>query len=107
MSAVIFCRVSTTKQAAQNESNLPTQQKRCEDWCKAHNLSVLRVFVAEGESAFETTRPVFEECLDFVQQNKNRVTHFGVQDVSRFSRNMETQVVALGRLKRFAVNYER
>jgi site-specific DNA recombinase len=103
--AVIFCRVSTVKQAARNEANLPAQEKRCQDWCKAKNLPVLRTFVAEGESAFETTRPVFEECLDFVQQNKGRVTHFVVQDVSRFSRNMETQVVALARLKKLAVEF--
>jgi hypothetical protein len=44
--AVLFCRVSTQKQAARNESNLPTQQKRCEDWCKSESLPVIRVFVA-------------------------------------------------------------
>lgn len=56
--AVLFCRVSTQKQAARNESNLPTQQKRCEDWCKSESLPVIRVFVAEGESAWDTDRPV-------------------------------------------------
>ena len=55
MSAAIFCRVSTTKQAARNEANLPIQQKRCEDWCKSQNLPVMRVFVAEGESAWDAT----------------------------------------------------
>lgn len=66
---------------------------------------MLRVFVAEGESAWETTRPLFEECLAWVQENRTRVTHFVVQDVSRFSRNMETQVVAMARLKRLGVKF--
>jgi site-specific DNA recombinase len=103
--AVIFCRVSTAKQQQRNEANLPAQEKRCQDWCKANKLPVLRVFVAEGESAWETTRPVFEECLAFVQENKDRVTHFVVQDVSRFSRNMETQVIAMARLKKLGVKF--
>ena len=102
--AVIFCRVSTTKQAARNEANLPTQRKRCEDWCRSKDLPVLRVFVAEGESAWDTTRPVFEECLDFIQKNKGRVTVLAVQDISRFSRNIQVQAVTLARLKKLGVN---
>jgi site-specific DNA recombinase len=101
--ALIFCRVSDPHQQQRNEANLPAQEKRCQDWCKANSLPVLRVFVAEGESAWETTRPVFEEALDFVQQNKGRVTHFVVQDVSRFSRNIMTQAAALGRLRKLGV----
>jgi DNA invertase Pin-like site-specific DNA recombinase len=55
--AVIYCRVSTVKQAERNELNLPAQQKRCEDWCTSQNIPVLRVFVAEGESAWKTGTP--------------------------------------------------
>jgi hypothetical protein len=96
--AVLFCRVSTQKQAARNESNLPTQQKRCEDWCKSESLPVIRVFVAEGESAWDTDRPVFEECLDFIQKNNGRVSVLCVQDISRFSRNIQQQAVAMAQL---------
>jgi site-specific DNA recombinase len=101
--AIIFCRVSTAKQQQRNEANLPAQEKRCQDWCKANSLPVLRVFVAEGESAWDTTRPVFEEALHFAQLNKGKVSHFVVQDVSRFSRNMETQAIAMARLKKLGV----
>ncbi len=103
--AIIFCRVSTAKQQQRNEANLPAQEKRCQDWCKANSLPVLRVFVAEGESAWDTTRPVFEEALHFAQQNKGKVSHFVVQDVSRFSRNMETQAIAMARLKKLGVTF--
>lgn len=101
--AVIFCRVSTAKQAARNEANLPTQQKRCEDWCKSESLPVIRVFVAEGESAWDTVRPVFEECLDFIQKNKGRVSVLCVQDISRFSRNIQQQAVAMAQLTKLGV----
>jgi len=101
--AVLFCRVSTQKQAARNESNLPTQQKRCEDWCKSESLPVIRVFVAEGESAWDTDRPVFEECLDFIQKNKGRVSVLCVQDISRFSRNIQQQAVAMAQLTKLGV----
>jgi len=46
-------------------------------------LAVIRVFVAEGESAWDTDRPVFEERLDFIQKNKGRVSVLCVQDISR------------------------
>ena len=103
--AVIYCRVSTVKQAERNELNLPSQEKKCQDWCRTNNLPVMRVFIAEGESAWETTRPVFEEALDFVQKYKGTVSHFVVADVSRFSRNIQTQAVAFSRLQKLGVRF--
>jgi site-specific DNA recombinase len=64
---------------------------------------VLRVFVAEGESAWDTTRPVFEQTLHFAQENKGKISHFVVQDVSCFSRNMETQAITMARRKKLGV----
>jgi DNA invertase Pin-like site-specific DNA recombinase len=54
-------------------------------------------------SRVRTTRPVLEEALQFAQQNKGKVSHFVVQDVSRFSRNMETQAITMARLKKLGV----
>jgi site-specific DNA recombinase len=105
MNAVIYCRVSTVKQAERNEANLPSQEKKCQDWCRVNNLNVTRVFVAEGESAWDTTRPVFEEALDFVQKHKSTVSHFVVADLSRFSRNIVTQGIALKRLEKLKVKF--
>ena len=99
--AIIYCRVSTVKQAERNELNLPAQQKRCEDWCALQRISVLRVFVAEGESAWKTDRPTLDEALDFIKQQKGKVTHFVVQDSTRFSRNVAGKALAereLGKL---------
>lgn len=99
--AIIYCRVSTVKQAERNELNLPAQQKRCEDWCALQRIPVLRVFVAEGESAWKTDRPTLDEALDFIKQQKGKVTHFVVQDSTRFSRNVAGKALAerdLGKL---------
>lgn len=99
--AVVYCRVSTVKQAERNELNLPAQQKRCEDWCASQNIPVLRVFVAEGESAWKTERPTLQEAIDYIKGRKGKVTHFVVQDSTRFSRNVAGKALAerdLGKL---------
>jgi site-specific DNA recombinase len=99
--AVIYCRVSTVKQAERNELNLPAQQRRCEDWCTSQNIPVLRVFVAEGESAWKTERPTLQEAIDYIKGQKGKVTHFVVQDSTRFSRNVAGKALAerdLGKL---------
>ena len=99
--AVIYCRVSTAKQQQRNELNLPAQQKRCETWCADQSIPVLRVFVAEGESAWKTERPTLEEALAFIKDSRAKVTHLVVQDSSRLSRNVEGKAfvnVALQRL---------
>jgi site-specific DNA recombinase len=99
--AVIYCRVSTVKQAERNELNLPAQQRRCEDWCASQNIPILRVFVAEGESAWKTERPTLQEAIDYIKGQKGKVTHFVVQDSTRFSRNVAGKALAerdLGKL---------
>ena len=95
--------MATVKQAERNELNLPAQQKRCEDWCAAQGISVLRVFVAEGESAWKSDRPTLQEAIDFIRQSRGKVTHFVVQDSSRFSRNMEGKAQAKAALTRLEV----
>lgn len=101
--AVIYCRVSTVKQAERNELNLPAQQKRCEDWCASQNIPVLRVFVAEGESAWKTERPTLDEAVDYIRQSKGKVTHFVVQDSTRFSRNVAGKAFVEEKLQKLGV----
>src|SRR5215813_1608383 len=101
--AVIYCRVSTVKQAERNELNLPAQQKRCEDWCASQNIAALRVFVAEGESAWKTERPTLDEAVDYIRQSKGKVTHFVVQDSTRFSRNVAGKAFVEEKLKKLGV----
>jgi site-specific DNA recombinase len=101
--ALIYLRVSTKKQDQRNELNLPAQQKRCEDWCKSESIPVLKVFSAVGESAWKTERPTLDEAMAFIKESKGKVTHFVVQDTSRFSRNDEVKAMACALLRRMDV----
>jgi len=101
--AIIYLRVSTKKQEQRNELNLPAQQKRCEDWCKSEDIPVVKFFSAAGESAWKTERPTLDEAIDFIRQSKGKVTHFVVQDTTRFSRNDEVRAVTCSVLKKLGV----
>jgi site-specific DNA recombinase len=101
--AVIYLRVSTKKQEQRNELNLPAQQKRCDDWCRAEAIPVLKIFTGHGESAWKTDRPTLHEALDFIKKSKGEVTHFVVQDTTRFSRNDEVKAVACAVLRKLGV----
>jgi site-specific DNA recombinase len=101
--AIVYVRVSTKKQEQRNELNLPAQQKRCEDWCRAESIPVLKIFSAIGESAWKTERPTLDEALDFIKKSKGEVTHFVVQDTSRFSRNDEVKAMACASLRKMGV----
>ena len=45
--AVVYARVSTGEQAKRNVANLPTQQKKCRDWCNhdGHSGSSIRLSI--------------------------------------------------------------
>jgi site-specific DNA recombinase len=101
--AIIYLRVSTKKQEQRNELNLPAQQKRCEDWAKASGIPVLSIFTGHGESAWKTDRPTLHEAIDFIKKNKGKVTHFIVQDTTRFARNDEVRAITCAELKKLGV----
>jgi len=101
--AIIYLRVSTKKQEQRNELNLPAQQQKCEDWAKAAGIPVLEVFTGHGESAWKTDRPTLDEAIDFIKRNKGKVTHFIVQDTTRFARNDVVKAVACAELKKLGV----
>ena len=101
--AVVYLRASTKKQEQRNELNLPAQQKRCDDWCRSEAIPVLKIFTGHGESAWKTERPTLDEALDFIKKSKGEVTHFVVQDTTRFSRNDEVKSLACAVLRKLGV----
>jgi DNA invertase Pin-like site-specific DNA recombinase len=64
---------------------------------------VLKVFVGHGESAWKTDRPTLDEAIDFIKKSKGNVTHFIVQDTTRFARNDVVKAVACAELKKLNV----
>ncbi len=63
----------------------------------------MKVFSAAGESAWKTERPTLDEAIDFIKHSNGKVTHFVVQDTTRFSRNDEVRAVACAVLKKLGV----
>lgn len=92
--ALIYVRVSDEEQQKRNVANLPTQQKKCQNDCDHVGLPVLRIFREEQSARTADDRPEFQKLLDYCRENKSKVSHVVVADLSRFARNMEDQVTA-------------
>src|SRR5207244_4632867 len=102
--AVCYIRVSTAEQASGNNS-LPVQEKKLRDYCKLHDLAVLKVFVDPGESARTTDRPEFQRMLTYCREHRKNISHLIVADLSRFARNLMDQGVTLAILRRLGIKF--
>ena len=80
--AVIYCRVSTTKQL-NNWDSLENQEKACRDYCKINQIEVVWVF-KEQFSWKKSERPIFNEAINNAINNK--IDYFIILDIDRFSR---------------------
>ncbi|MEM2074398.1 MAG: recombinase family protein [Nitrososphaeria archaeon] len=91
--AVIYARVSTTKQEKKGLS-IPGQIERCKAKLEKEGYEIVRVF-AEAESASEEAekRPVFQEMISFCIDKKNKINAVCVYDTSRFARRREDAVI--------------
>ena len=81
---IIYCRVSTGKQAKEGES-LERQEKGCKAYAKKKWLEVVRVF-SEPISWKADVRPVFNEVLTYLKENSWEVDYLIVRDIVRFTR---------------------
>jgi DNA invertase Pin-like site-specific DNA recombinase len=79
--AIIYCRVSTKRQA--ENLSLPEQERRCRHYCAESGWPVDRVFVEAGASARTADRPELRELLEYVARNSGRIRYVVVYDVSR------------------------
>lgn len=83
-SAVIYARVSTARQAAE-ELSVPAQIEHSQKRATELDAQVLRVFKDEGASAFYSRRPGFDDAVLYCELHQ--VDYFIVWSPSRFSRN--------------------
>ena len=86
MNGVIYCRVSSKEQI--EGTSLDSQEAACREYAKAKNISVLRVFVEQGESAKFADRTQLVELIDFCRAHKGDVQVLIVWKVDRFARNV-------------------
>jgi DNA invertase Pin-like site-specific DNA recombinase len=84
MKAILYTRVSTTKQVTDGVS-LENQEKRLYQYADLHNYSDLNLITDEGVSGKHSNRVGFNQVMQSVKQNKcNAVI---VYSLSRFARN--------------------
>ncbi|HEY4385677.1 MAG TPA: recombinase family protein, partial [Ktedonobacteraceae bacterium] len=99
--AVLYLRVSTVEQANENNS-LPLQRKKTAGFCERNSVPVLITFTDRGESARTDDRPEFQKMLKYCKDNRSKISHLVVADLSRLARNVLDQgntMVMLAELK--------
>ena len=82
--AIIYCRVSTSKQSKNGES-LQVQEKECRDFCKKNKYQVMSVF-SEQFTWTKDKRPKIEEALEFINNSKLKIDYVIVLKIDRVSR---------------------
>ena len=82
--AVIYCRVSTTRQA-DDELPIQSQRQRCEEKARALGATVLRSYADEGISGQSDSRPAFQQAILYCEAHAP--TYLITWSTSRFARN--------------------
>jgi site-specific DNA recombinase len=88
--AVIYLRVSTTKQASKDDDpdgySLPAQEEACRRKAEQLDAEVVEVFTDRGESAKTADRREFQRMLAFVKEQGD-INYVILDKVDRFARN--------------------
>lgn len=95
--AVIYCRVSTARQA-EEELPLQSQLARCREKAAALDAEVIRVFQDQGISARSDQRPAFQAAVLYCESLN--IDFFLTWSTSRFARNRADAILYKARLKR-------
>lgn len=84
--AVLYCRVSSTKQLDEGDG-LSSQQHRCEEYARRQGYSVIKVFQDRGVSGGMIDRPGMQELLGWLLAQGDETHAVIIDDISRFSRD--------------------
>ncbi len=82
---LIYCRVSSSKQAQQGES-LELQETICRGVAEKSQLNILKVF-KEQFSGRKDERPVMEEIFSYLKSHPGKVDILVIRAIDRFTRN--------------------
>ena len=83
--AVVYTRVSTKEQSDKNLS-LSFQRNTIEEYAIRSGITVLEYFGGTYESAKTDGRKEFMRMLEFIKENKGKISHLLVYTLDRFSR---------------------
>lgn len=82
---LVYCRVSSSKQAQQGES-LELQESICRNIAERDNLNIIKVF-KEQFSGRKDGRPLIEEIFEYVKKHPGKIDVLIVRAIDRFTRN--------------------
>ncbi len=82
---VIYCRVSTTKQAQEGES-LDKQALVCRNFAQKNELKVIGKPFRDAFSGRQDHRPKLDEMLGFLFRNKGKIGYVVMLDIGRLTR---------------------
>jgi DNA invertase Pin-like site-specific DNA recombinase len=85
--AVIYCRVSGSKQVREGDG-LASQERRCREYAAHHKYDVVEVF-HDDISGKSLERPAMTAMLAYLRKHKSQRQHVVViDDISRFARGL-------------------
>jgi len=88
MNAVLYARVSTTRQADNNLS-IPDQLRQMRQWAEQNGYLIVREYIEAGASATDDRRPVFQEMI---ADSKIKPRIFDLVLVHSFSRFFRDEI---------------
>ena len=88
--AVIYARVSSTKQVTQGDG-LNSQNTRCREYAKYKGYEVIETFVDDMSGSL-ITRPGMQAMLKFLRKRKKLGTVVIIDDISRLARGIEAHL---------------
>ena len=84
--AVIYCRVSSTKQTVRGDG-LGSQETRCREFAKYKSYGVVKVFTDDSSGSL-TSRPGMQAMLAFLSANRHEPHAVIIDDISRLARGL-------------------
>ncbi len=82
--SIVWCRVSTHKQAQYGES-LEDQELVCSDIAKRNGWNNLKIW-KDAYSGRETDSPVYAEMMEYVKANKGKIDYLLIRHIDRLTR---------------------
>lgn len=102
LKAVIYLRVSTTKQANRSEDiegySLPAQREACVRKAEQLDVEIVDEYVDRGESAKTAERPQFQRMLTRIREHQD-VDYVILDKIDRFARNRRDDANIMFELK--------
>ena len=88
--AIIYCRVSSTKQSTQG-GGLGSQETRCREYARYKGHAVTKVF-SDDMSGSMISRPGMQAMLSFLRKSKAKSKIVIIDDVSRLARGLDAHL---------------